>query len=283
MNLDPLTISILVAVGLVGGLLGGLLGIGGSIVFIPAMGQLLGSGRKDMFVVWSAVALICNVFVGAGGAFGHWRNRRIIPQVVKRIVPLGTAAAIVGVLAANVLDGRVLWLIFGAVVCYMAYISVLKLFHKSESAAIRSGDDLGSINITWPRVSAVAAPAGFLAGIIGIGGGIFSVPSQQMLMHMPQKNAIANSSITMIVFCSIAAIMRNLSPLPAGVTHADPLKLAAILVPPALVGAFLGGHLTHRLPDRLVRALFIGFLVWTAYKSFVKEADIPGLLRDWGW
>jgi uncharacterized membrane protein YfcA len=282
MNLETWNVSLLAAVGFIGGLLGGILGIGGSIIFIPAMSQLLSVGQPGEFRVWSAVALICNVFVGAGGAFGHWRNHRIIPQVIKRIAPLGTVAAIVGVLAANVLDSRVLWLIFGAVVAYMACDSVLRLVRKKESAAIRSGDALGLINVGWPRVTAVATPAGLLAGLIGIGGGIFSVPSQQMLMNMPQKNAIANSSVTMIIFCAIAAAVRYATlELPQGVTQADPLILAAILVPPALVGAFLGGHLTHRLPDRLVRVVFIGFLLWTAYKSFIAEGDLPGLVRGW--
>jgi len=277
MSLDPLTVAALVAIGLVGGLVGGLLGIGGSIIFIPAMAQLLGGGRQELFVVWSAVTLITNVFVGAGGAFGHWRSRRIILPAVWRIVPLGTAAAILGVQIADYLGGRALWILFGGVVCYMAYDSVMKLLHRSEPSALQSGDTLGSIRLTWPRVSAVSVPVGLFVGITGGGGGVFCVPGQQMFMGLPQKNSIANSSVAMIALSSVAAVVRNMKPLPEGIDHSMPLILAAILVPPAMIGAFYGGHLTHRLPDRLVRIVFLGFLLWTAYKSLLPKVTC----RDW--
>ncbi len=125
----------------------------------------------------------------------------------------------------------------------------------------------------------MALPAGFLSGMLGIGGGVYSVPSQQIVLEMPQKNAIANSSATMIIFCAIAAVVRNVTlEVPPGMTHWDPLKVAALLIPSALVGAFVGGHLTHKLPDRLVRGIFIGFLLWTVYKCFVVKGDLPALL-----
>jgi uncharacterized membrane protein YfcA len=270
-----MTFVVLAAVGLVAGALGGMLGIGGSVIFIPAMGELLGRGRNDLFLVWAATALICNVFVGGGAALGHYRNRRVIPRVVKMIIPLGVAGAVVGVLAANVIPPRYLWLIFGVVVGYMIYRQVGKLFSKSEPDALRHGDSLEGIHTSWPRVSLVAGPTGFLAGMLGVGGGIYSVPSQQLILDMPQKNAIANSSTTMVVFCAIAAVVRNLTLVPPeGITRLDPLILAAVLVPTALVGGFFGGHITHKLPDRLVRAIFVGFLLWTAYKCFIPKGRI---------
>lgn len=278
MDITPVAAAILVAVGLLAGTVGGLLGIGGSVIFIPAMAQLFPGAEYN---VLAAAALVCNVFVGAGGAVGHYRNRRVIPRVVKMILPMGLVAAVAGVLAANVLDPKILWLVFGAVVCWMIYNNVRKVFHKTQPAALTSGDALDPARVNLPRASAVALPTGFLSGMLGIGGGIYSVPSQQMFLHMPQKNAIANSSATMIVFCAIAAVVRNVTLDPGRFSHWDPLVLAALLIPSALVGAYIGGHLTHRLPDRLVRTLFIGFLLWTAYKCFFVKVDVPALVRGW--
>lgn len=274
---------ILAAVGLVAGTAGGMLGIGGSVVFIPALAQIF---PETGYGVFAAAALVCNVFVGAGGAVGHWRNRRVIPRVVRLIIPLGVAGAVVGVLVANFLERRfdqALWLIFGVVVCYMLYNNVRRLFARSQAAALASGDALDPRKVNVARVSAVALPTGLLSGMLGIGGGVYSVPSQQIFLAMPQKNAIANSSSTMIVFCAIAAVVKNLTvPLPEGYTHWDPLMLAGVLIPFAIFGAFLGGHLTHKLPDRLVRALFVAFLVWTLYKCFFVNGDLPGLLSRFG-
>jgi uncharacterized protein len=282
---DPVTISILAAVGLVAGMAGGMLGIGGSVVFIPALGVVFpGVG----YGVFAAAALICNVFVGAGGAIGHWRNRRVIAKVVKMIYPLGIVGAVVGVLVANALERQLdslLWVIFGVVICYMVCNNVRKLFHKNPPAALSADDDLPLEKVTWPRVSGVALPTGFLAGMLGIGGGTYSVPSQQILLDMPQKNAIANSSATMIVFCTIGAIVKNFTmTMPPDVSHTDPLILAALLIPPAVLGAFIGGHLTHKLPDRLVRLLFIAFLLYAGKESLFADRKGMAFFRmvgDW--
>jgi len=272
----------LVGVGLLAGMVGGMLGIGGSVIFIPALGQLF---PQTGYGVFAAAALICNVFVGAGGAVGHWRNRRVILQVVRLIVPLGVVAALAGVFAANALEkrlDRVLWLVFGAVCCYMLYNNARRLLRRHQPAAMSAGEAVDPKKVNLPRTLPVALPAGFLAGMLGIGGGVYSVPSQQLFLGMPQKNAIANSSATMIVFCLIAAVVKNLTlALPPGGSHWHPLALAGLLVPPAVVGAFIGGHLTHRLPDRLVRGIFTAFIAWTIYKCFFAKGDLIGLVRGW--
>ncbi|MBN2583023.1 MAG: sulfite exporter TauE/SafE family protein [Planctomycetes bacterium] len=283
LELTTARIVALVITGLVAGIGGGMLGIGGSVIFLPVLGSVFPDVSYNVF---AAAALICNVFVGLGGAVGHYRNRRVIVKVVKMVIPLGILAAIAGVLAANTLGqydlDKVLWVVFGTVVCFMVYNNVRKLFRKGQPAALDAADSLESLRMSLPRVSAVAVPTGFLAGMLGIGGGTYSVPSQQMILDMPQKNAIANSSATMVIFCAIAAVVKNITvPLPEGMSHWDPIKLAALLIPSAIVGAFIGGHLTHKLPDRLVRALFIGFLAWTAYKCFFVKVNLPQIVSGW--
>jgi len=276
-------VAVLIVTGLVAGIGGGMLGIGGSVIFLPILGRVFPDASYNVF---AAAALICNVFGGMGGAIGHYRNRRVIVSVVKRIIPLGIVAAIAGVLAANTLGrhglDKVLWGVFGAVVCFMVYNNVRKLFGRGHPAALDAGDDLASLRVTLPRVSAVAVPTGFLAGMLGIGGGTYSVPGQQIFLDMPQKNAIANSAATMVVFCSIAAVVKNLTvSLPDGMTHWAPIHLAALLVPSALVGAYIGGHLTHKLPDRLVRALFTAFLAWTAYECVFSKSGLSTMVAAW--
>jgi len=272
----------LVGIGLVAGSAGGLLGIGGSVILIPALAQVFPNVEYGLF---AATALVCNVFVGAGGAVSHWRNRRVIPKVVWMIIPMGVAAAVTGVFAANALEQgytNVLWLVFGLVVCYIVYNNLLRLFRPAGPKALTTGDRLDAAKVCLARASAVALPTGFLSGMLGIGGGVYSVPSQQIFLHMPQKNAIANSSATMIVFCAIAAVVKNVTvTLPPGFTHWDPLRLAALIIPSAAFGAFLGGYLTHKLPDRLVRTIFIAFLVWTLHKCFFVKGNLPGLLQGW--
>ena len=274
-------VAVLAVVGLVAGVAGGMLGIGGSIVFIPALGLLFpGVG----YGLYSATALICNVFVGLGAAIGHWRHRRVIPQVVRLIVPLGVVAALGGVFAANCLEryglDKVLWGVFGLVVCQMILDNVRKMFQRAPPV-LTTGDAVDGRRVNLVRALPAALPAGLLAGLLGIGGGAYSVPSQQMFLDMPQKNAIANSSVTMVVFCAIAAVVKNATGLPAGVSHWEPVALAGWLVPSAILGALVGSRLTHALPERLVRGLFLAFLGWTAYQCFFEKVKVAELLGGW--
>ncbi|NOT00406.1 MAG: TSUP family transporter, partial [Phycisphaerales bacterium] len=56
-------------IGLAAGLLGGLLGIGGSIVMIPAMTEVLGANQH----LYQASALMVSFFVGAPALVQHLR------------------------------------------------------------------------------------------------------------------------------------------------------------------------------------------------------------------
>jgi uncharacterized membrane protein YfcA len=217
---------------------------------------------------------------------GHWRQRRIIPQVIRLIIPLGIIGAVLGVLSANALEraglNTVLWATFGAVITYMLYDNVHRLCRRTEPAPLSMGDALDARHVNFVRALPVGLPTGFLGGLLGIGGGTFSVPSQQVFMRLPQKNAIANSAVVMIVFCGLAAVVKNCTvTLPDGLTHWHPLLLAALLAPSAMLGAFLGSRLTHRLPDRLVRILFSAFLAWTIHQCFFEKVRLHELVRDW--
>ncbi|MBU0719675.1 MAG: TSUP family transporter, partial [Planctomycetes bacterium] len=91
--MDLLTAAILAAIGLFAGLVGGMLGVGGSIVMIPAMTELLGPDQH----LYQAAALIVNFFVAAPAVYQHRRAKAIEAKTVARVVPLAAAAAFAGV------------------------------------------------------------------------------------------------------------------------------------------------------------------------------------------
>lgn len=93
-----------------------------------------------------------------------------------------------------------------------------------------------------------------------------AVPLQQVLMRMPLRAAIANSSAVICVSASLGAIYKNVS---LGLHHArwqDSLLLAGILAPTCWIGGLIGASLTHRLPVRQVRIALIVFLAVAALR-----------------
>ena len=57
-----------------------------------------------------------------------------------------------------------------------------------------------------------------------------------------------------------------------GVEPMEAVKIAGIIVPTALVGGYLGGHLMHRLPVNVVRAIFVGLVLVASYKMLTAGA-----------
>jgi hypothetical protein len=244
----------LIGVGLATGALGGLLGIGGSIIMIPVLTLVFGHDQH----LSQASAMIVNVFVSAPAAIRHHRAGAVDWPVVRRMLPAGLVLIIVGVEVSNRLDHALLMRVFGAFLIYVIYQNVRKLVDGRQTTG--EGPD----QRTWTRSSAVGGIMGFMAGLLGIGGGIIAVPLLQRITHLPLRRCIGVSATAMCVTATIGAVRKNMN-LEAVVaeptTTLDPLVLslaiAACFAPTAIVGGFLGAGLTHSIPLKVVRFALI--------------------------
>lgn len=102
-------------VGIAGGFLGGLLGVGGGVIFVPAMVLLLGKDQQ----VAQGVSLVAIISTGLVGGVTHLRQGNVDPPVVAVVAPLAVVAAVFGGWLANELPGDVLQRIFGVVILYV--------------------------------------------------------------------------------------------------------------------------------------------------------------------
>jgi len=264
------------AIGFVAGLLGGLLGIGGSIIIIPALILCLdetdsGYTGKHQHLI-QAAAMICNVFVAAPSVLGHWRARAIMKPVVVFLIPSALAGILLGVSVSNMRlfarqNGVYLAMLLAGFMVYVAAYNTWRLFTKTD---LERGFD------QRPKPSAAAVGAvglvmGFVAGLLGIGGGAICVPMQQILLRVPLRRAIANSAVTIVCTASVGATVKNLTlPSVHGVPITQSLQLALMIIPTAIVGSYVGGRLTHALPRRALRLVFIAFMLTMAYLTFSK-------------
>jgi len=57
--------------------------------------------------------------------------------------------------------------------------------------------------------------------------------------------------------------------LPAhGVSIAESIRLSLLLIPTAIIGSYLGGWLTHALPRKALRLVFVLFMLTVAVLTF---------------
>jgi hypothetical protein len=126
----------LLSVAFIAGMLGGMVGVGGGVLFVPALVVFMDLTQLEA----EATSLVAVVAVGAVGAWrqhGYGNLRLRDAALIGLLSPIGVAA---GVLAANEISERVLELSFAGLSLYFAYGLFRRALRGPEhSSAARSG------------------------------------------------------------------------------------------------------------------------------------------------
>jgi uncharacterized protein len=129
----------LLALGFAGGVTGGLLGVGGAVLFVPALVVFADQSQLNA----EASSLLAIVLVSLVGTWRQWSygNVRLGDGLVIGLLsPLGVAA---GVVLANALSERALELSFATVQIYFAARLTRRVVFPSRagSASVQTGGD----------------------------------------------------------------------------------------------------------------------------------------------
>ena len=122
--------------GVVGGAVGGLLGVGGGIVFVPALTIILGTSQLEA----SATSLAAIVPVAIVGTWRQHRNGNVDLRDGLVAGLLSIPGVAVGVVAANALPQRALELGFAALILFVAFQLVRRALRTEPSVDGRAGD-----------------------------------------------------------------------------------------------------------------------------------------------
>jgi uncharacterized membrane protein YfcA len=235
-----------VAVGFGSGVLSGMLGIGGAAVSTPAVRVL---GATPIEAVGTTVPAIL-----PGAVTGVWRYHRaglVDWRVGVWSGGVGAFAAVGGALVAESV-GEPRWLMVAtAVLMLVSGWSVARAAQgASHHADVQaSGEDPRTGRTSWWKVGGLGAVAGFVAGVLGVGGGIVLLPAFTRILGIPARRAVAASLVAVAIFSVPALVTHALN---GNIDWALALALAVGVVP----GARLGSRLTVRASDRTVRLAF---------------------------
>lgn len=116
---------------------------------------------------------------------------------------------------------------------------------------------------------------GFLAGLLGVGGGAMLVPFMTLLMtlkgmpeHHVVKMAIATSLAT-ICFTSISSVRAHHR------RGAVRWELVRLLAPGIVMGALAGAQIAKQLPSKVLALLFAAFIGFSAVQMFTDKKPKP--------
>lgn len=256
---------VMLGAGVLAGVFGSLLGLGGGVLIVPLL--TLGFGLPLRVAV--AVSLVC-VIMTSGAAAGVYLERDVANLRLGMTLELFTASgALVGGAVAYLLDERAVAGLFALLLVYTA-ISMLR-GGRAASDPVPEGEpqrapDLGALlggpgyGVRHLRAGSVLSVfAGVVSALLGVGGGIVKVPVMHLVMGVPLRVATATSNLMIGVTASAGAISYLLR---GGI---DPLVAGPTAVG-VFLGASVGSRTAHRVDLRLLRALFVIVLLYTAFE-----------------
>jgi uncharacterized membrane protein YfcA len=257
----------LLGAGAVGGLLAGLLGVGGGIVIVPVLDaalNLAGVSPDASLHVAVATSMATIIPTSISSSRSHAQRGSVDAGIVKRwSVPI-VLGALAGALAASRVDARVLAAVFGCVAAAVALKMVLPLDHLVLRRTIPGG----------PTGAAIPAAIGAVAAMMGIGGGVLSVPTMT-LCGEPMHKAVGTGAQLGFWISVPATVAYLLAPAPDAASL--PLTIGyvsllgfAVIAPVSWAIAPLGARLAHALDRRRLSAAFGVFLLVVAARMLYR-------------
>jgi uncharacterized membrane protein YfcA len=219
--MTPLQVIVGVLVGFVAGMGSGLFGVGGGTVTTPAINILLGGTAIQAVATPLPVIFPTSVV----GAITYGRAGEVSFRAFRWAVGPGIAGAIAGAALTEVVNAHLLLVITSALI---GWTGVEVIRGRRPRVPWKLGMTPG-----W-KYAAIGLIAGFVSGLLGIGGGVIMVPAFTTFIGMPLKRALGTSLVTISALVVPGTIVH------AALGHIDWsifLVLTVGVVPGARVGA----------------------------------------------
>lgn len=251
--MDIVYLLLLGALGLLGGVLSGLVGVGGGIIFVPALVYAAGWNIQEAV----AASLVLIVFSSLSGTVRNISSENPVNwRVVGILSAVAIPAALVGVFLSYVLTKTLVEVAFATLLLALAYPTARGRSEQEEEE--EEGD--GNRKMPLPLVLLAGVGIGILAGLLGVGGGALLLPLMVLGFGLSTKTASSNSLA--IIFC--IGVVGSAAYLVSGYGYL--LKSLPPLVVGALVGAWVGVRIRDSIPERAVRWGFSALMVVVAFR-----------------
>ncbi|MDX2145166.1 MAG: sulfite exporter TauE/SafE family protein [Rhodospirillaceae bacterium] len=259
----------LIVTGLAAGVLAGLLGVGGGIVIVPVLYNVLatlGVAEDVRMHVAVGTSLATIIPTAIASARAHARRGAVDTSLVRAWAPFIGMGALMGAVAANLIDGRSLSLVFGVIALLVAVDLVRP---RTVHAQPAEGPPLHQ-----PWAGMVGGVIGFFSALMGIGGGTLTVPILSFL-KFPIHRAIGTSAVFGLVIALPAATGYIIGGwghdgLPPGNIGYVNLIGFALIAAITFVSAPWGTRLAHAAFGPVLRWAFALFLVATAVRMLAR-------------
>ncbi|MEW6059673.1 MAG: sulfite exporter TauE/SafE family protein [Actinomycetota bacterium] len=249
--MTPLYAALGVLVGLVAGIGSGLFGVGGGIVTTPAINVLLG-GTAIQAVATPLPVILPTSLVGA---LTYGRAGEVSVRAFLWALGPGIVGAVTGAELTDAVNAHLLLVITSVLIGWTA---IQITGGRPPRTIWERGKTKG-----W-KYGAIGLVAGFVSGLLGIGGGIVMVPLFTTVIGMPLKRALGTSLATMSALVIPGTIVHEI------LGHID-WRIFAVLTIGVIPGAWIGSKIAIGAKERSLRIAVGAFLLAIAVLYGVRE------------
>ena len=269
---------LLMGTGLLGGILGAVLGIGGGMIITPILTMLM--GLPIQYAIGASIVSV--IATSSGATIAYLKDEMLNLRVAMFLEIATTVGAVIGAVITGLVNGKVLYILFGALLIFSAFNMIRKLRMKDDGVRQTTPDAMATklrlngtyfdkatgkeVNYTVTNVPggfAMMFGAGIASGLLGIGSGAFKVIAMDTIMHMPLKPSSATSNLMMGVRAAASATVYYFG------GQLQP-QIAAPLAIGILVGATVGSRVMQVLPNKVLRLIFIPVIGYMGIQMALK-------------
>lgn len=255
----------LAATGIIGGTLAGLLGVGGGIVIVPVLYNVLpffGIGDDIRIHVAVGTSLATIIPTSISSARSHYRKGAIDIALLKSWGPVIFLGVIGGTIAASYANALVLTLVFAV----LALVVAANMAFRPDNLHVASSLPKSPIK------ELIALFIGWFSAMMGIGGGTFTVPILTLFNYPIRKAVGTAAAIGLIISVpgTIGFLISGLDTpnLPLGNIGYVNILGFLVIFPMAALFAPVGAKIAHSINANLLKKTFAFFLLITSLRMF---------------
>ena len=248
---------LLILVGTSVGALASILGLGGGVFLVPLL--LLG-GFVATAQNASGTSIVAVLATSVSAAYAYIRLGVANKRVGLCLMPAAILFAWFGARLTQVFSSEYLTLAFGV---FLLYPAIVMLVSKGRHEQREEQHDRTPTRGRLLVGVAGACVAGFLSGLLGIGGGALLVPLLTFLFGFPMIESVATSLLIMIPSAAIATVQHTL-------LHNTVWQIAIPLAIGTIIGSQIGARGAKRIPNHLLRKVFAISLLFVAGQMILR-------------
>jgi len=271
-------VLILAFTGVAAGILGALLGLGGGIIVTPVLTLMM--GLPIQYAIGASIIAV--IATSSGATIAYLKDDMLNLRVAMFLEIATTVGAVVGAIVTGLVNSKVLFVLFGALLLFSVYNMIRKMLSKGEKEVEVTDDryaeklrlngnyydkatkkDIEYSVTNVPGGFAMMFGAGIASGLLGIGSGAFKVLAMDTIMKMPLKPSTATSNLMMGVTAAASATVYFFN-------GAIQPQIAAPLAIGILVGATIGTRIMQYLPTKVLRWIFIPVIGYMGLQMLLK-------------